>query len=149
MAAEDAVLLDTNAYSALFVTREERALRQGHPLAAWRVALRGRRVVIAFQTRAELLIGARSAKWGRRTMERLVERLGSTPTIQLTDDVLEAYVALTAEARDRGLGIGGKSHVADRWIAACAIAKSLPLLSGDGIFRNAPSLTLLEVPEDL
>ncbi len=51
-------------------------------------------------------------------------------------------VTVTVEARARGLGIAQSNHVADRWIAACAIAKSIPLLSGDGIFTDAPSLSL-------
>lgn len=145
MADDQAVLLDTNAYSALFVTPTRTAQRQGHPLEKWQVALRGRRVVIAFQTRAELFIGAKSANWGERKVQALGERLDATPTVQLDEDVLAAYVTLTVEARARGLGIGQKHHVADRWIAACAIAKSLPILTGDAIFSGAPSLRLLDV----
>lgn len=143
MAGEQAVLLDTNVYSAIFITPSETARKQGHPLAAWRVALRGRRVVIAFQSRAELIIGARSAKWGGRRMRDLDAQLAATPTVQLDDDVMEAYVSLTVESRVLGSGISQNIHVADRWIAACSIAKSIPLLSGDRVFEGAPELTLL------
>ncbi|MBP8920712.1 MAG: PIN domain-containing protein [Micropruina sp.] len=145
MGGEQVVLLDTNAYGALYVTPEETARKQGFPLDEWRVALQGHRVVIAFQTRAEVLVGARSAKWGESRMKALNERLNATPTVQLDEDVFEAYVTLTVDARARGNGIGQRLHTADRWIAACAIAKSVPLLSRDGIFADAPALSLFEV----
>jgi len=32
----------------------------------------------------------------------------------------------------------------DAWVAATAIAYDLPLLAGDGIFRGAPGLRLLD-----
>ena len=147
MAGEQVVLLDTNAYSALYVTPDETARKQGYPLEEWRGALRGHRVLIAFQTRAELLIGARSAKWGEPRMKALKERLDATPTVQLDEDVFEAYVTLTVDARGQGVGIGQRPHSADRWIAACAIAKSLPLLSKDAIFADAPALMLFEASD--
>jgi hypothetical protein len=147
MAGKQVVLLDTNAYGALYVTPEETARKQGHPLDAWRTSLRGYRVVIAFQTRAEVLIGARSAKWGEPRMKALHESLDATPTVQLDEAVFDAYVTLTVDARAQGGGIGHKSHAADRWIAACAIAKSVPLLSKDGIFADAPALSLFEVTD--
>lgn len=144
MAGERAVLLDTNVYSALYVTPDETARKQGYPLDEWRVALRGQRVVIAFQTRAEILVGARSAKWGAPRMRALDERLDATPTVQLDEDVFNAFVTLTVESRAQGKGIGQRDHAADRWIAACAIAKSVPLLSKDGIFIDAPALSLFD-----
>ena len=141
MAVARAVLLDTNVYSAVYVTTEDTARKQGHPLAEWRDALRGQRVVIAFQTRAELIIGARRAGWGAQRMKDLEDRLDATPTVQLDEDVFNAFVTLSVEALAQGKGIGHRHHVADRWIAACAIAKSVPLLSGDGIFDGAPRLS--------
>ncbi len=144
MQTDQVVLLDTSAYSALFVTPAETARRQGHPVERWQAAIRGRRVVIAFQTRAEALVGARSARWGEPRLRALTERLDATPTVQLDADVLDAYVTLTVQARALGMAISQKSHIADRWIAACAIAKSIPLLTGDSIFTAAPSLSLME-----
>lgn len=106
MAVDHAVLLDTDALSALFITPPETALKQGHPREEWQAAIHGRRVVIAFQTRAEALIGARSGNWGERRMLGLVEQLDATPTVPLDEEVLEAYVALTVRARALGVGIG-------------------------------------------
>lgn len=146
MAGEQTVLLDTDAYSALYVTPEDTARKQGYPLDSWRSALRGHRVVICFQTRAEVLVGARYARWGEPRLAALRQKLDSTPTIPLDDEVLESYVALTADARTGGKAIWEKIHTADRWVAAAAIAKSLPLLGRDGIYVDAPALTLFEVP---
>lgn len=142
MAGVEVVLLDTNAFSALYVTPEVTARKQGHPIDEWRASLRGQRVVISFQTRAEILAGARIAGWGQQRMAALMERLDSTPTVHLDQDVFDAYVTLSADSRAQGKGIGQRPHAADRWIAACAIAKSVPLMSTDGIFADAPALTL-------
>lgn len=146
MAVDHAVLLDTDVFSALFVTPPETALKQGHPRDEWLEAVRGRRVLVAFQTRAEAVVGARSAGWGESRMRHLKERLDATPMVPLDEDVFEAYVAVSVRALNDGDGIHQKVHTADRWVAACAIAKSVPLLSGDAIFKGVPSLALLEVP---
>ena len=100
-------------------------------------------MVICFQTRAEALAGATSRGWGSPRMDALRERLDQTPTIGVDLDVIDCWARLTAEARASGHGLGGKEHSADRWIAASAIAKDLPLLSRDGIFGGAPGLQLL------
>lgn len=139
-------MLDTDVFSDLYVKPEDSARKQGLPIDEWRTALRGYRVVISFQTRAEVLIGARIAKWGEPRMDALRLKLDSTPTIQLDEDVLDSFIALTADAKTHGKAIWAKVHTADRWVAACAIAKSLPLFARDDIYVEAPSLTLFEVP---
>jgi predicted nucleic acid-binding protein len=48
--------------------------------------------------------------------------------------------ALTA--RPRGTRSGRKAHTADRWIAATAMRLGIPLVSNDGIFRDAPGVEL-------
>jgi hypothetical protein len=40
-----------------------------------------------------------------------------------------------------------KEHTGDRWIAATAIRWEIPLLAGDGIYRHAPGLRLLDDEE--
>lgn len=74
-----------------------------------------------------------------RTPNEVLER---TPTIHSDAEVVEAYAILTAECRAAGRALHGKPHTADRWIAACAIAKQFDLLSGDAIFNGAPNLTI-------
>lgn len=140
-----AVVLDTDVFSALYVTPPEAVQKQGHPVAAWIAALTGLRPLISFQTRAEVLSGAYLANWGRKRIDAVVEKLDATPTISEDREVIEAYAQLLASARKAAHPFGDKAHhVGDRWIAACAIAKNLPLLTGNRRhFENAPGLTLL------
>lgn len=76
-------------------------------------------------------------------MARLLEVLQRTPTIYADVDVVGAYAKLSAECRAGGHPLHDKIHTADRWIAACAIAKQFELLSGDAIFHGAPNLDVL------
>lgn len=142
--ADESVLLDTDAFSALYVSAEATARKQGFPLDAWRGALAGRRIVISFQTRAEVLAGVRAAGWDRRKVAAVHGELDRTPTVQLDQEVFDAFVDLTVASRAAGKAIGQKIHSADRWIAASAIAKQLPLLTRDSTFANAPGVTLFE-----
>lgn len=98
--------------------------------------------MISFQTRAEVLAGARSQGWGERRMEELLGVLNRMPTIYSDDEVVDAFAELVAECRRTGHALQAKEHSGDRWIAACAIAKNLELVAGDGIYRDAPSLAL-------
>lgn len=100
-------------------------------------------MTISFQTRSELVAGALVDGWGSVNLGRLRALLDATPTVGVDDEVIEAYAALFADCREHGHGLHGKAHTADRWIASCAIAKGLPLLSGDKIYAGAPGLTLL------
>lgn len=145
--ASQAVLLDTDVFSKLYVTPREIAEKQTPRVETWSELLTGRRIVISFQTRAELFAGALIAKWGDRRLSALRGQLDATPTVDVDHEVVEAFARLTAECRTVGHALAAKLHTGDRWVAACAIAKGLPLLAGDGIYANAPGLTLLEVDE--
>ena len=57
--------------------------------------------------------------------------------------MIEAFVRITLDCRRSGHALGQKEHVADRWVAATAIAIHLPLLAGDDIYLAAPGLDLL------
>ena len=109
----------------------------------WRNLLRGKVIVVAVQTRAELLAGFHMSSWGSERLHNARSKLEASATIPVDDAVIEALVQLTVSARREGHGIQDKEHTGDRWIAATAIATSLPLLSGDGIFLGAPGLALL------
>lgn len=139
MTALTAALLDTDVFSALFVRT------RGEPVEAadWRSRLTGRQVVISFQTRAELLYGAKNKDWGQARRAQLEQILDRTVTIQPDLDVIDAFASLRDECRRAGHALHDRPHTADRWIAACAIAKDLPLLAADQIYRNAPGLQLL------
>lgn len=136
------VVLDTDVYSALY-TDPERAERRGLPVATWLDALAGDRVLISFQTRAEVLAGLRAGNWGDSRRQTAVAKLDALPTIPADRDVIESYAELTSMCLRAGHALHAKIHTADRWVAACAVAKGLPLLSGDGIYQGTPGLSLL------
>lgn len=144
MSAPSPILLDTDVFSALFMSKRETVIARGHPIAAWEASVLGRRCLISFQSRAEVLSGAHLANWGERRMSATRQLLDSTPTIEADDDVIDAYATLVAEARACGHPLGStKEHTGDRWIAACAVAKGVPLLTGNSRhFTGAPRLVL-------
>ena len=139
------MLLDTDAFSALFVSGEQTARKQGHPIDDWRAALQGMAIVISFQTRAEVLAGAISARWEERKLSAVRGELDRTATVQLDQEVFDAYVALTVSCRAVGAALGQKVHTADRWVAASAVAKDLPILARDSVYQNAPGVRLLDI----
>ena len=139
MTQVDAAVLDTDVFSLLFLTRNSQDPR----IPRWRGTLSGRRVMIAFQTRAEVLKGMLERGWGASRVAATRRTLDDAPTIPPDDEVIDAYAELTATCRQSGHALRAGSHVADRWVAACEIAKNLRLLSGDGIYRDAPRLSLL------
>ena len=101
------VLVDTNVASYMLV-------RSGEQRALWSVHLLGRVLVIAAQTRVELLALPLTNNWGERKANRLVETLEGQP-----------------------------AQVADRWIAATALAHDLELATQDGHFDGIPDLKRL------
>lgn len=135
-------LVDTDVFSALYVD-PVRAARRGMPVEQWRAALIGLQVVISFQTRAEVLAGVLSSNWGARRVSGVTGKLDLMPTVGADPDVIGAYARLTAACRVRGHALAAKVHTGDRWVAASAIAKDLPLLSGDRIYAAAPDLARL------
>jgi len=137
--ARPAALVDTDVFSLLFVRQSSAEPR----VPAWRELLTGRRVLISFQTRAELLAGALAAHWGEARMTDLRTILDRTPTIGADQQVIEAYALLVAECQRAGHALHDPQHVGDRWVAASAVAKGVDLLAGDGIYAGAPRVSLL------
>ncbi len=133
-----ATVVDSDVFSLLYVLPAVGDSR----VVGWRESLIGQRVLISFQTRGEILVGARNARWGARRMAEVVDVLNRTPTIHPDNEVVDAYATLTAECRRAGHGLHDKAHTGDRWIAACAIAKRFDLLAGDTIYRGAPNLSV-------
>lgn len=109
-----AAVVDTDVFSLIYLRRANNDSR----VAGWREFLTGRRVVISFQTRAEVLAGARSAQWGDRRMTETIEILDRTPTIRPDNEVVDAYAELAAECRRLGHGLQAREHTGDRWVAA-------------------------------
>lgn len=132
--------VDTDVYTLVFVRKDSPDPR----VPGWRQALIGRRVLSTFQTRAELLALAATNAWGESRAEKLRAQLDRTATIGVDESVIDAYATLVAECRRTGHALQQKQHTADRWIAACAIAKDVELLAGDGIFAGTPGLRLVD-----
>lgn len=136
------VVLDTDAYSRLYVRRSSEPGVQ-----ELRDRLVGRIVVIATQTRAELQAWPLLRNWGPHRARELAALLATTTTVPVSQDVINAYVALQVQCLVVGHALGQKQHVADRWVAATAVALDRPLLSLDTVYRGAPHLLMLEPRE--
>ena len=132
------VLLDTDVFSKVFVQSPRDAA--GHE---WATALQGRTVVIAVQTEVELRLWPALKNWGDKRTLSLEQRIAAVPTIPINDRVKAAYVDLTLWARKSGHGIHAKAHVADRWVAATALAYGLELAAIDHIYGGIDGLALL------
>ncbi|QHC68626.1 PIN domain nuclease [Rathayibacter sp. VKM Ac-2759] len=133
------MLVDTDVFSHLFIRSPSAATDLD---AQWRLTLRGRRAIISFQTRTEVLQGAVAAGWGQTRYVRVRSILDETPTIGVDNAVIDAHAQLFAECRRSGHPLQSKLHTGDRWVAACAIPKDVPILAVDRIYQNAPRLEL-------
>lgn len=138
------VIVDTDVWSLLFA----RSRRQDVRIAGWQSLLRGCTVAIATQTRAEVLTGILDRDLGERASAAIVGQLDRMPTISVSEDVVRAYAALSQATKSAGHALWKKEHTGDRWIAATANAVDAPLLSGDSVFRRAPTLRLLDEESD-
>ncbi len=145
MAAPAAVLLDTDVWSTLYgPPKASHTQRDRLAEAVW-----GRSVAIAMQTRAEVLSGIEHFQLGPRRREQTIVLLDQTALIPVDESVVRAYAVLYAKCRRAGHPLHKKVHVADRWIAATAIAAKLPLLTLDGMYRGAPGVRLLRTEGDV
>lgn len=133
------VLVDTDIFSKVFAGPSGSPDRQ-----RWSSALAGRTVVIAVQTEVELRVWPQLRGWGEARTTALLDQLDSLGTIQVNVPVQDAFVSLTVWARENGHAIGQSDHVADRWIAASALAYDLELASGDGIHDGIRDLVRLD-----
>ena len=132
------VVLDTDVWSILYANRRGDRRADG-----WRELLKGRTVVIASQSRAEVIAGMLTAGFGDKRRNALLAQVDATPTVPVDETVIWAYAGLTADCTTTGHALHDKPHTGDRWVAATAIAIDAPLLAGDGIYRSAPRLRLL------
>lgn len=131
--------MDTDVWSHLYVPR-----RGVDPRAAgWRDRAVGATVVIATETRAEVLAGVYGSNWGAQRRDDAIAQLDRTATIPVDEQVIEQYAQLSAACRRTGHGLAGPNHAGDRWVAATSIALRVPLLAGDSIYTGAPGVRLL------
>lgn len=102
----------------------------------------GRPAFISFQTVAELRFGATLRNWGTGRMLKMETRIASADIVHSGPALIEEYAKLRVACHRAGHALAQAHHDADRWIAATAIRLGVPLISNDGIFANAPGLTV-------
>jgi tRNA(fMet)-specific endonuclease VapC len=115
-----------------------------NPLAdAYRDLVGGRRVLLAFHTVVELRYGALRAGWGELRRRRLERGIAELTVVQPDNQMITVCAELRRRCQQAGHALGNKLHDGDRWIAAAAIRLSVPLVSHDGLYLNAPGLELI------
>lgn len=128
-------VIDTDVYGAQLVPGSALAARY-EPLIV------GRPAFISFQTAAELRYGALRRNWGEHRMRQLEARIAAAETVHSRPDLVGIYARLRVECERAGHALSQRVHDADRWVAATAIRLGIPLVSNDGVFRDAPGLVL-------
>ncbi|MGH9083028.1 MAG: PIN domain-containing protein [Acidimicrobiales bacterium] len=128
-------MIDTDVYGAQLVPGSALAARY-EPLIV------GRPAFISFQTAAELRYGALRRNWGEHRMRQLEARIAAAATVHSGPDFVGIYARLRVDCEQAGDALSQPVHDADRWVAATAIRLGIPLVSNDGIFRDAPGLVL-------
>ena len=101
--------------------------------------VRGKRVVISFQTLEELWFGAYKAKWGERRRNELSLYLQQFAVIWPNLEMVEICGRLRCERESSGTRL----QTADAWIAATAILLACPLASHDRDFSGISGLEVI------
>lgn len=130
------VVVDTGVFGADLVPGSELS-------DLYEPILRGRPVLISFQTVAELRYGARRRRWGALRLRQLEARISQAEIVYPGPDLVDAHVRLRVACAQAGHALADRAHDADRWIASTAMRLGIPLVTHDGVFRNAPGLGLL------
>ncbi len=139
VAARGPIVIDTDIFSS--------DLTSGARLAElYAPIIVGRSAFISFQTATELRYGAARRGWGVTRMTRLEAKLAQAVVVHSGDELVAVAARLRADCAAVGHARCQKQHTADLWIASTAIRLGMPLVSNDGIFRDAPGLTLETIP---
>jgi predicted nucleic acid-binding protein len=136
------VVVDTMVISWLFDDRPNVLAEQ------YRELIGAEPVLLAFQTVMELRFGALRAGWGELPRHRLERRIAELSVVQPDDEMIALCAQLRHACQRAGHAVGDKLHDGDRWIAATAVRLGCPLVSHDGLFRDAPRLQLIKVSGD-
>ena len=131
--ARGPLVIDTDVYGAQLVPGSTLAVRY-EPIIV------GRPAFISFQTAAELRFGALRRHWGEHRMRQLEVRIAAAETVHSGPELIEVYARLRLDCERYGHALSQRVHDADRSVAATAIRLGIPLVSNDGVFRDAPGL---------
>jgi len=133
----DAVVVDTNVFSAALKDSSSELIELYGP------DLGGKKLVISFQTAAEMRYGAARDNLGPRRRAALERRLRMAVTVPPSDAPVREWANLRNECHKRGHAFHQKVHVADLWIAATARLIDAPLVAHDKAFRGLPGLDVI------
>ena len=130
-------LVDTNVVSYLISQRPaDQALAE-----RYRPHLLGQHLAVAFQTWAELRVGAELLGWDRNRFAELTQPFEVIPW---NDELLDTYVELRARAYLRNRQRRSpRLSAADGWIAATAAAFDIPLVTHDRALSVLPEITVI------
>ncbi len=142
-AGQALAVADTHMVSAILVGRNRD--REAKLLERYAAHLRGKSLVLSFATVCELRYGGLKAGWAPARTEQMEAWFREVAAIVMPDnDLVTICAGLRDECRRNGHALSDKVHDSDRWIASTAIRHKIPLISDDTIFRNVPSLALLQ-----
>ena len=125
------IVLDTSVVSLLF--------RRNDPVAYYREWIRGRWLLISFQTLEESWFGAVKDGWSNRRKNILRRHLDQFEVVWPNLDM----VRISTELRSEREKAGRRLNTADAWIAATAILLECPLASHDRDFSDIPGLEFI------
>ena len=121
------LLLDTSVVSLFFKKNDTRA-----PL--YLPDLQGKLLAISFVTVAELKRWVISRRWGQTRIDEIDRRLRLMVTLPYTDAVALQWARIQADT---------PRSENDAWIAACALAYGLTLVTDDKGFEGIRGLTII------
>jgi predicted nucleic acid-binding protein len=126
------VVVDTDVVSFIFKGDTRGALYRPH--------VDGRIAVIAAQTRAELDLWALTRNWGALRRDQLREELRRYVLAPFSEALCLYWAQVMDSAQRAGRPIG----TGDAWVAATALAYSVPLVTNNSDdFSNVPGLTII------
>jgi predicted nucleic acid-binding protein len=134
------IVIDAGVFGAELVPGS-RLARRYEPL------ITGRPAFISFQTVAELHFGALRRHWGAARIRKLTARIARAEVVHSGPELVLAEARVRVACERVGHALAQSEHTADRCISTTAVRLGIPVVSDDGIFANAPGLTLLTVPE--
>ena len=126
---EDAVLVDTDVISYFFKKDSRDVLYKRY--------IEGKLAIMAAQTFAELQAWPLNNKWSVKRHEQLRKYIENNFVfVEVTKEICLEWAQIMADAKKRGYAIA----IADAWIAATALAYSIPLVTHNyRDFKNDPA----------
>lgn len=136
MASASSVILDTDAFSFLFLKKPQ--------AANYGTVLPGRVPALTFVSVAELRFGALIAGWGDKKRSDLEASIRRCVLLPFDDQLSTIWADLRARAYRQGLALGAKSQANDCWIAACGVYYDAPILTGNMAHFEGLDLKLID-----